>query len=70
VPEEFLYRPEVRASPEQMGGERVPQGVRRRPLGKAQPAAETLNKRLNLAWTERRPSIGAEQGVIGLKTDG
>ncbi len=48
-----------------MGGERVPEGVRRGAVGKAQPAAQPLHQRLGVARAEGAAPAGAEHRLVG-----
>ena len=53
-----------------MGGEGVPQGVRRRALRKAQSTAQTLDEPLHLPRPQGTTPIRAKQGIFGFEAEG
>ena len=68
--QQFLDRPQVGAGAQQMGRETVAQGVGGGAFRQAQPAAQPLDRGLDVARAERTAAPGAEQGVGRLKRKG
>ena len=60
VAEQFLDRAQIAAAREKVRGEGMPQGMRRRRLGKPERAAQPRHGELNDAG-RKRPALGADE---------
>src|SRR5688572_6926755 len=65
VAEELLDRPEVAAARQEVGRERVPEGMRRRGVGEAERAPEARYRTLYDARVERAAASAHEKGPVG-----
>ena len=62
--EQLLYRTQIAAARQKMGGEGVPQRMRRRRIGQAQRAAQPRHRQLHNARQQRTAARADEQRAV------